>query len=251
MSELGGRIGGHERLIRKLESISQLGEADKIDIRSLSLTIKALNATQDIVREGDRPTQCCVVIEGLVHRYKLLSNGKRQIVSFHIPGDMPDLQSLHLGTMDHSLGAIAPSEVALVPHTEIHALLRDNPAVSGALWRDSLIDASISREWIANIGARPASRRIAHLFCELYVRLRAVGLTESNSFMFPMTQSDIGDAMGLSTVHVNRSIQYLRALQLIALRDRRLHVLEWRGLQQEAMFDPAYLHLADYNKRHA
>ncbi len=243
MSEQTIQTGAHDRLIRRLETIRRLDEDDRQDVRGLTMAVRAVAPAQDIVREGDRPHHCCVVIEGFVTRYKILPNGRRQILAFHIPGDMPDLQSLHLGQMDHSLGTITPSEIAFIPHAEIKALLQRSPNLSAALWRDSLIDASIFREWIVNVGARSATRRISHLFCELFIRLKVVGLTDQNSFVSPMTQGDIGEAMGLSTVHVNRTIQYLRGAQLIALRDKRLYILDWPGLQREAMFDPAYLHL--------
>lgn len=245
MPELGEQIGGPEKLIRKLSTITSLSEAERDALRSLTLASRAYSSAQDIVREGDLPVNCCLVLDGFAYRYKLLADGSRQIVSFHVTGDLPDLQSLHLGRMDHSLGVVASTEIAFIPHLEVAALIRNHQGIATALWRDSLVDASIFREWIANIGARSAIPRIAHLFCELFVRMNVLGLSHDNSIVLPLTQADIGDATGLSTVHVNRSIQHLRSLRVIALRERRLHILNWAGLQAEALFDPSYLHLSD------
>ncbi len=170
-------------------------------------------------------------------------NGKRQIFSFHIPGDIPDMQSIHLSVMDHTLGTICASKVAFIPHEHVRALNRSCPRIADVFWRDTLIDAAVFREWMAGIGRRSAFARIAHLFCELFLRYKATGLTNGNSFNLPVTQSEIGDALGLSTVHVNRVLQELRGNGLITLRGGFLTVLDWDGLREAGEFDPAYLHL--------
>ena len=164
---------------------------------------------QDIVREGDQPTECCLVLDGFVSRYKVLASGKKQILSFHTPGDIPDLQSLHIHVMDHSLGTLVPTRVAFIPHREMLDLCRRYPALAAAFWRDTLIDAAIFREWIANIGRRNAYQRLAHMFCEMEMRLMAVGLSSKTSYDLPLTQEEIGDATGLTTVHVNRTLKEL------------------------------------------
>jgi CRP-like cAMP-binding protein len=233
----------HNVLIRKLQSISPLTEQEQQRIASLPLSVQDVGADQDIVREGDRPSECCLVIEGFTCRYKLTEEGKRQIFSFHTPGDIPDLQSLHLKVMDHSLKTITPCKLAFIAHESIAELTRQCPRVGDVLWRDTLVDAAVFREWMLGIGRRSAYVRIAHLLCEVFVRLRAVGLTNDYECEFPITQTEIGDALGLSTVHVNRSLQELRAEGLIELRRSTLTIFDWERFRKAGEFDPMYLHL--------
>ena len=147
--------------------------------------------------------------------------------------------------MDHGLAAVSPSKAGLIPHDATRDLTHAHPNVANKLWRDTLIDAAIFREWITNVGSREAPGRIAHLLCEIFLKLQAVGLTKGNSFDFPITQSEIADATGLSTVHVNRSVQKLRRERLIVLEKGRCTITDWEGLKEPAMFDPTYLHLDD------
>ena len=233
----------HDVLVRKLRSIGPLTTDERQALRSLPLTLEALGPDHDIVREGDRPSACCLVVKGFVCRYKLTEDGRRQIFSFHTPGDIPDLQSLHLRVMDHSIKTLTPSKVALIPHESMRDLMRRFPHVADVLWRDTLVDAAIFREWMLGIGRRSALARIAHLFCEIFVRLRAVGLAEGDECKFPITQQEIGDALGLSTVHVNRSLQELRADGLLQLRRGVLRILDWERFKEAGEFDAGYLHL--------
>ena len=195
------------------------------------------------MREGDRPSECCLIVAGFACRYKITAEGKRQILSFHIAGDIPDLQSLHIDVMDHSLGTLAPSSLAFIQHDNLRTFMRSHPRLSDLLWRDTLIDAAIFRQWMVGLGRRDAYGRIAHLLCELLVRLRAVELVEDHAFTLPVTQAELGDAFGLSTVHVNRVLQDLRRDSLITLRGVSLKVLDWEGLKKAGEFDPIYLHL--------
>ena len=230
-------------LIRKLESIVDLSAEERQAVTSTPVIVRKLRADQDIVRDQDRPSQCCLVLEGLVFRYKLLEGGKRQIFSFHIPGDIPDLQSLHLKVMDHNVGTLVDSEVAFITHENVRKLIRTCPRIGDAFWRDTLIDAAVFREWMAGIGRRDARGRIAHLFCELFSRFRAVDLTDGNAFRMPITQAEIGDSLGLSTVHVNRTLQELRGEGLITTRNGMLVVEDWERLKEAGQFDATYLHL--------
>jgi CRP-like cAMP-binding protein len=233
----------HNRLIRKLESITSLSADEKHGILTLPLATKRVPADTDLVREGDRPSECCLMVEGLACRYKLTDEGKRQIMSFHIDGDIPDLQSLHLRVMDHSLGTLTPSTVAFVAHQSLRDLMQRYPRIGDAFWRDTLIDAAVFREWMVGLGRRSAHQRIAHLLCEMLVRYRAVGLTDGYSYDLPITQSELGDALGVSTVHVNRVLQDLRKDGLIVLRGGRVSAPDWEGLKAAGEFDPTYLHL--------
>jgi CRP-like cAMP-binding protein len=230
-------------LIRKLDSIAPLAPEEKAAILRLPLRLHAVAADQDVVREGDRPSECCLIVEGFACRYNLTDEGKRQILSFHIAGDIPDLQSLHLDVMDHSLGTLVPSKLAFIQHDDLRTFLHSYPRLGDLFWRDTLIDAAVFRQWLVGMGRRSAHGRIAHLLCELLVRLRAVELVEDHVFHLPFTQAELGDALGLSTVHVNRVLQDLRGENLISLRGGTLHVLDWEGLRAAGEFDPTYLHL--------
>jgi CRP-like cAMP-binding protein len=146
-------------LVRKLESIAPLSDEERQAIVGLPMMVRNLKADQDIVRDQDRPSQCCLILEGFACRYKVIEGGKRQIFSFHIPGDIPDLQSLHLDIMDHSLGTIVASKVAFIPHEMVRAFIRAHPRIGDVFWRDTLIDAAIFREWMAGLGRREAYAR--------------------------------------------------------------------------------------------
>jgi CRP-like cAMP-binding protein len=184
-----------------------------------------------------------LLVEGFLCRYKMLPDGKRQILSLHVPGDVADLQSLHLAVMDHSLGTLVPSRAAFITHEALRGIIRAYPEIADAFWRDTLIDAAIFREWIVNVGSREAYARLAHLICELFCKLHAVGLTDGNTFYLPITQAELGDATGLSTVHVNRSLMQLRADGLITLERGRCTIRDHGRLRDAGTFDPAYLHL--------
>jgi len=232
-----------EMLLRKLDSIAELSDRDRQALSALPLRIRSLHADEDVVREGDAPSVSCLLLDGFMHRYKVLPDGKRQILAIHTPGDMPDLQSLFLRHLDHNLAASVPSTAAFIPHEDLRAVMRSSPSIAEALWRDTLIDAAIFRAWIIGLGQRSAHGHLAHVLCEVFTRLRAVGLTQDHACRLPVTQAELGDALGLSTVHVNRTLQALRGEGLITLERGRLTILDWKGLAETAQFDPAYLHL--------
>jgi CRP-like cAMP-binding protein len=195
------------------------------------------------VREGDRPSRSCLLLDGFAATYKMTGDGKRQIMAFHVPGDIPDLQSLQLRVLDNSVATLTACKVGFIQHEVLHDLCRRHPRINDALWRETLINAAIFREWMTNIGRRDAYNRIAHLFCEWIVRLRAVGLVRDRVCDFPMTQNELADATGVSTVHVNRVLQELRGNGLITLKAGTLTILDWEQLKQAGDFDAAYLHL--------
>ncbi len=230
-------------LITRLESIFTLSDAERTALVNLPLQVTTLGADQDVVREGDRPSRSCLLLEGYACTYKITREGKRQIMAFHIPGDIPDLQGLHLTTLDNSLGTITPCRVGFIPHEVLQRLCEQYPRITSALWRETLIDAAIFREWMINIGRRAAYARVARLLCEFVKRTRAVGLTKDHTCELPMTQNELADALGLTTVHVNRTLQTLRGEGLIALKGTTLRVLDWEGLQRVGDFDPGYLHV--------
>ena len=230
-------------MIRKLDSIAELSDRDRQALAALPLRLKDLRPDEDVVRDGDVPSVCCLLLDGFMHRYKVLPDGKRQILALHTPGDIPDLQSLFLRHLDHNLAALSPCKVGFIAHEDLRAVMRSSPGLAEALWRDTLIDAAIFRAWITGLGRRSAHGHLAHVLCEVFTRLRAVGLTQDHACSLPFTQAELGDALGLSTVHVNRTLQALRGEGLITLERGRLTILDWKGLAETAQFDPAYLHL--------
>ncbi len=233
----------HGRLIRRLETIAALSEEDKEALRRLPFRPKRFSENTDLVTEGDKPTECCIILEGFAARYKLLSGGRRQILSLHFAGDLPDLQSLQLARMDHGIYALTHVLAAFIPHESVRAMNRASEKLNDTLIRYALIDASIFRQWIARNGRYTAYERIAHIFCEIYVRMRVLGLTDEQSFQLPITQAEIGDATGLSPVHVNRVLQRLRKEGLIVSRGDVHGVGDWERLREAADFSEDYLHL--------
>ena len=237
------RLHQNDPLVRKLESISALSNDERLALQNLPMQVQELSPDQDIVREGDRPSRSCVVLEGFAATYKMTGDGKRQIMAFHSPGDIPDLHSLQLKVLDSSVATLTACKVGFIQHEVLRDLCRRYPRINDALWRETLINAAIFREWMTNIGRRDAYNRIAHLFCEWAVRLRTVRLALDHVCDFPMTQNELADATGVSTVHVNRVLQELRGDGLITLRGGTLRILDWEQLQQAGDFDAAYLHL--------
>jgi CRP-like cAMP-binding protein len=233
----------HNPLIRKLESAIALTDDERQALFDLPLQLAAIRADQDIVRVGDRPSRCCLLLSGFACTYTMTGEGKRQIVNFHIPGDIPDLQSLHLNVLDNSVATIEPCTVGFITHQALRDLCRRYPRITEAFWRNTLVDAAIFRAWMTSIGQREAYNRIAHLLCELLVRLRAVGLAEDHTYDLPITQVEFGNALGITTVHVNRVFQAMRADGLIQTKGTRLTIPDWDRLKQVGDFDPTYLHL--------
>jgi CRP-like cAMP-binding protein len=198
-------------MIRKIESIFTLTDDERQALGQLPMQVVAIKADQDVVREGDRPSRSCLILSGFACTYKVTGEGKRQIVSFNLPGDVPDLQNLHLKVLDNSVSTISPCSVGFIPHEALRDLCHRYPRIASAFWRETLIDAAIFREWVLNLGRREAYTRMAHVLCELLVRLRAVGLTKDYSCDLPITQAEFADALGVTNVHVNRVVQHLRA----------------------------------------
>lgn len=225
---------GFRRLVgRELEPL--LLGADK--------TIRRIEARKDLIAEGDRPNSVRILLEGWAARYKQLPNGRRQVLAIMLPGDMCDANAFVLERIDYSLASLTPLAYAEIERAEFEALVAGSSDLLRALWRSEIRAAAIQREWTANIGQRHAAERIAHLFCELEVRLNRVGLIDGDEFEFPLTQADLAESTGLTPVHVNRMLQVLRQSGLIELRSKRVRILDREGLQTLAMFDRGYLHL--------
>lgn len=196
---------------------------------------------RDLIREGDQPRSVFLILEGWACRYNTLPDGRRQIVAFLVPGDLCDVNISVLGRADHSVGAITRLKVAEIGQDEFEALLTARPRVAQALRRSELVMIAVQREWTLSLGQRTAFERIAHLLCELYARLEAIGLAKDQRCDFPLTQIDLADATGLTPVHVNRTLQELRRKQLVELAGRKLFIPDMAALCGAALFNHLYL----------
>lgn len=233
----------HDIILRKLNEHSRLHPMDETALRSLTVRTRRLRPDEDLIQEGDEPGASALVLEGMVARYHALADGKRQYLSFHLSGDLPDAQTLFLEKMDHAVCAVGQADVALMAHEDVLALIRQRPSIGIAIWRETLIDAAIFREAITNNSSRPPRARMAHLFCELYYRARSAGLEKAGSLHLPFHQAQLGDALGMSLVTVNRTLQALRRTSAMEFRNGVLTVRDWKRLTETGEFDAAYLHL--------
>ncbi len=229
-------------IIRKLERFGPLSDPEKRAVESVALPVRQVEADQDLVREGGRPLHCPLLLDGFACGYKLLETGQRQILAFHLPSDLCDLTSLLLGTRDHSISALTPAKVAFIPYATIASWAERLPGLGQHLWRAALTDAALSREWMVSLGRRTAYQRTAHLLCELMLRMHGARLTDGFTCKLPLTQMHLADALGLTPVHVNRTLQWLRNEGLIEFSGGDLTVWNWRELRRVANFDPTYLH---------
>jgi CRP-like cAMP-binding protein len=228
-------------LFLKTHRVPAITEDERAALEQAVVRTTTYNAKQIIVRQQTPLTQCTLLLEGFVERYKDTPEGRRQILAIHIPGDFVDLHSYPLKRLEHSVAALTDVRVALFPHADIRALTKTSATLTELLWRSTLVDAAINREWIVSIGARSAAIRLAHLFCEMYLRLERIGHATTTTFQLPLTQVDLADATGLTAVHANRMLRQLRESGLVAFRQGEVEILDWDGLRRFAKFDPAYL----------
>lgn len=219
-----------------------LSDEDKRAVMDLPWQRRIFGREAYLAREGEPTKICSLLLDGLAFRQKLVSDGSRQIISFHIPGEFLDLQNCMLKIADHNVQALSRCTVAIVNKEALVQLMGDRPTVRRAIWYDSLVDSSVFREWVVNVGRRDARQRIAHLLCELAARLKAAGQDHGPMFDFPVTQEQIADATGLTAVHTNRTLQTLRKSGLINLSASRLTILDWDALAEAGDFSERYLH---------
>lgn len=229
-----------------LEAFAKLSQQERSLIERLAQkNVREVAARRDLIREGDRPRAVSLMLEGWGCRYKQLPDGRRQILSFILPGELSDPNIFILREMDHGIGAVTRLRYAEIAPADFEELMARSPRLTQALWWNELVNAAVAREWIANVGQRTAYERIAHLICELFLRLRQAGLTEGNGCHFPLTQADLAEATGLTPVHVNRTLQDLRRDGLIELQGRRLTIPNLNGLKQAGLFNDNYLHMGE------
>jgi CRP-like cAMP-binding protein len=232
-------------LIARLAHLYPLSDAEHKVLQNAFSGTVSMARDADIVRDGERPDQCSLLVEGYVYRYKILPEGQRQILAFHFPGEIFDTQSYLLDTMDHSVAALTPSVIGKITHSAMREITEDFPRITRALWKETLSEAAIFRQWLASVGRRSARERLAHLICEIYVRQRSVNMGSRLSVPWPFTQLEIADALGLTPIHVNRTLRGIRTDGIIHLHNGTLTVLNWDALVAEAEFDPCYLQLRD------
>jgi CRP-like cAMP-binding protein len=231
-------------LIRKLEHFVRLSQNDRVVLdRAASERVRKFGPRVDIAREGDRPKDVHLILSGWACRYKQLEDGRRQVVSFFLPGDLCDLNIFILREMDHSIGTITSVSIADLSRDFFDEMSAGYPRIVTAFWWESLVNAAVQREWTMNLGQRTALERMAHLLCEIFFRLRIAGLTREDSCDFPLTQADLADATGLSKVHVNRTLQELRSTGLIVLKGKLLVVPSLERLMNAGLFNANYLHM--------
>ncbi|MFL6851262.1 MAG: Crp/Fnr family transcriptional regulator [Sphingomicrobium sp.] len=233
-----------EPLVEKLAYRTALSAEDRAAIMALPFTLRRMERSQFLVREREPATHSCVMLSGYSIRSKLTATGERQIVAVHMKGEVVDLQNSLLEVADHSVQMLVPGKVAMIPREEVIRLTLERPKVAHAMWIDTLVDASIFREWIANVGRRDARTRVAHLLCEFAVRLRVAGLGEDTHYELPMTQEQLADATGLTPVHINRTLRELDKDGLIERPNPRvIRIGDWHTLAEVGDFDTNYLHL--------
>lgn len=231
------------RMVRKLERRAQFTDADRAAVLGLPFRKRRIEPHQYIVREGMRTTECCLILEGFAFRQKTTVDGARQILSIHMAGDFIDLEASLLREADHNIQALTRCEIAFVPASAIQALQFKHPMVAKAMWIDTLIDASIFREWLLNVGRREAKARVSHLICELARRLELAGLADGAGYVLPMTQEQLADATGLTPVHINRTLKTLETEGLIVRNKRHIQIPDWQRLREAAGFSELYLHV--------
>jgi CRP-like cAMP-binding protein len=233
----------YSRLLHRLERLSALSAHDRQLVAELPLTVANFSANEKVARAGDAPSRCTLVLGGFLCGHKRVNGSRRQITSFFVPGDIADLHTLHMPPLDHDLSTLGPAVVAFMPHGAFRDMLDRSPRLTQAFWRDTYIRLAIMREWVTNLGRRDAIARVAHVVCELTVRLQNVDLAQNLAFSIPWTQSDLADACGISNVHANRVVQELRRLGLIEWDSRRVRIRDWDAVAKIADFSDEYLQL--------
>jgi CRP-like cAMP-binding protein len=243
------RFGSEPVAASKLQAFTKLSADDRAALVELSRNYSYIEARHDLISEGEKPRFVYIMLDGWACRYKQLPDGKRQILALFVPGDFSDLNVSLLKAMDHSIGAITRLKVAMFAPEEMAALTADRPRITKALWWDELVTAAVQREWTLSLGQRTAYERVAHLLVEIYLRLKAVRRAHDGRCDFPLTQNDVADATGLTSVHVNRTLQELRRDGLIELERRQLQIVDLERMMKAAIFNPNYLHL-EHEGRH-
>lgn len=229
--------------LQKLRQRHDISSAEEAAIRECITEVRRVRADETVIRSGVPLSESTLLVEGWLARVKDLRSGVRQFTELHVAGDFADLHSFTLKRLEHDVISLTPCTLATVPHERIRELTERHPHLARVYWFQTNLDAAIHREWTVCMARRSAIARVAHLLCELRVRLDIVGRVRDDSFLFPLTQTDLAECLGLTSVHVNRTLQELRKRQLIRLENREAVILDHSALEEIAEFDPAYLYL--------
>lgn len=232
-------------LARKLEHFCLLEEADRHALDGLIGNRKFIPSHTSLLIEGEAPTRLYLILNGLASRSKTLPAGERQIFGFLLPGDLCGLYTFIGREADHDVITFTDCVVAEIEFQAMLDITERHFRIARALWRVSLTVEVMLREWIVNLALRRAEKRLAHLFCELLVRLERVGLVKAGSFELPLTQRDLGDVLALTAVHINRSLRELREAGLVTVKKQTVLIHDVERLKKFAGFSPNYLHLLD------
>jgi CRP-like cAMP-binding protein len=235
-------------LIQKLEKRDPLSPAERQALSSVILRTRTCRAGEVIVREDEYLSASTLILDGFTSRTKTLRDGKRQITSVNISGDFVDLHAFLLKKIDHSIETLTPCTIATVPHPELERITEQFPHLTRMLWLMTVIDAAIHRTWLVAMGRRSSVSQMAHFVCEMFLRLQEIGHVQEERFRLPLTQAELGDIMGLSSVHVNRVIQDLRGRGLLHWQDQVVTIADWDKLANLAEFDPTYLSLQRHHR---
>jgi CRP-like cAMP-binding protein len=229
--------------IAKLLGFGELSREDREWLEAASRAPKEVEPNVDLITEGEAPDHLMLIMKGFAYRYKMTHEGKRQIFAYLVPGDFCDLHVALLKEMDHSVATLSPCSVVYIPTRTVHDLTENLPTLTKAFWWCTLVDAAVLREWVVNVGQRPPDQRIAHLFCEIHLRLQAVDMTSNGAFQLPITQAELADTVGITSVHANRCLKTLREAGLVTFRRDSVQILDLERLKEFASFNPNYLHL--------
>jgi CRP-like cAMP-binding protein len=238
------QLNALDLLVAKASEHGTILQADRAALKELRFTMRQLSPGEDVIRQGDTTDAAVFISSGTLARYHTLTNGERQYLTLHIKGDMPDVQSLFLNEMDHSLCALDRAAIALFKHDALRSVFVQRPGLAFAFWRLTLVDAAIFRQAITNNSARAPVPRLAHFFCEIFARARQAGLAVDNSCALPLTQTQLGQALGMSHISINRSLRALREAGYVDHRAGILAIHDWRALVAAGSFDPTYLHFS-------
>lgn len=228
-------------MLLKLRARDDVSEQEEQVLRSSISEIRKVTADQIVVRADTELTECNLLIQGFMCRYKDLANGERQISELHVPGDFVDLHSFPLKKLDHNVLAMVPCRIAIVPHERIRQITEEQPHLTRLLWFSTTLDAAIHREWVISLGRRTAIARIVHLFCELHVRLSIVGMADASGYDLPLTQQDLAECVGMTAVHLNRVLGTLKADGAVSFQRRRVRFHDLERARAIAEFTPNYL----------
>ena len=232
-----------EAHLLKLRARDEVPADEERALRAAVAEVREYPADRTFIRPNEELSTSTLLLDGLICRYKDLRDGQRQITELHVAGDFADLHSFTLKRLDHSIMTLTPCRVAIVPHDRLREITEQYPHLTRLYWFMTNLDAAIHREWEVSLGRRSALARVAHLFCELFVRLGVVGLASEDGYDLILTQSELAECLGLTAVHVNRTLKELRERRLVEFRGKRVTIHDMAGLKRVAEFDPSYLYL--------